>query len=52
MLTQSRTNSSSIRGKTAQWQVGVDKAAATPENKAKIAELSKKESFFICYQLR
>ena len=27
-----------------QWQVGVDKAAATPENKAKIAELSKKES--------
>lgn len=26
-----------------QWQVGVDKAAATPENKAKIAELSKKE---------
>ncbi len=27
-----------------QWQVGVDKAAATPENKATIAELSKKES--------
>jgi len=27
-----------------QWQAGVDKAAATPENKAKIAELSKKES--------
>ena len=26
-----------------QWQVGVDKAAATPENKAKIAALSKKE---------
>ena len=26
-----------------QWQVGVDKAAATPENKATIAELSKKE---------
>ena len=27
-----------------QWQAGVDKAAATPENKVKIAELSKKES--------
>ena len=27
-----------------QWQAGVDKAAATPENKAKIADLSKKES--------
>ncbi len=26
-----------------QWQAGVDKAAATPENKATIAELSKKE---------
>lgn len=26
-----------------QWQAGVDKAAAAPENKAKIAELSKKE---------
>lgn len=27
-----------------QWQVGVDKAAATPANKAKIAELSKNEA--------